>query len=45
LPAVDGAGRERLEPIENLAAHHDREVGCHDVVATVFSSDGDAVRA
>ena len=23
FPAIDGAGRERLEPIENLAAHHD----------------------
>ena len=25
LPAVDGAGRERFEPVESLGAHHDRK--------------------
>jgi len=45
LPAVDGAARKSLEPVEGLAAKHHREVGCHDVVVTVSSSDGDGVNA
>jgi len=45
LPAVDGAGRERLQPVESLAAHHDREVGGRDVVVAVRRSDGDGVGA
>jgi hypothetical protein len=35
LPAVDGAGREHLEPVEGVTTHHDQEVGGHDVVVTV----------
>jgi hypothetical protein len=45
LPVVDGAGQECLEPVESLAAHHHREIGCHDVVVVVCSSDGDGVDA
>ena len=45
LPAVDGAGRERFEPVEGVATHHNREVGSHDVVVTASSSDGDGVGA
>ena len=45
LPAVDGAGRERFEPVEGMATHHDQEVGSHDVVVTASSSDGDGVGA
>jgi len=45
LPAVDGAGRERLQPVESLAAHHDREVGGRDVVVAVRRSNGDGVGA
>ena len=45
LPAVDGASRERFEPVEGMAAHHDREVGSHDVVVAACSSDGDGVGA
>ena len=45
LPAVDGAGRERLEPVESMAAHHDWEVGGHDVVVSVHRLDGDGVGA
>jgi hypothetical protein len=33
LPAVDGASRERFEPVEGVATHHDRKVGSHDVVS------------
>ena len=33
LPAVDGADRERFEPVEGVATHHDREVSSHDVVS------------
>jgi hypothetical protein len=43
LPAVDGAGRERFEPVESLGTHHDREVGGHDVVVAARSSDGNGV--
>jgi len=45
LLAIDGAGRERLEPVEILAAHHDREVGSHDVVVTVRRSNGNGAGA
>ena len=45
LPAIDGAGKERFEPVEGMATHHDREVGSHDVVVAVHSSDGDGVGA
>jgi len=45
LPAIDGAGRERLQPVESLAAHHDREVGGRDVVVAVRRLDGDGVGA
>ena len=45
LPAVDGAGRERFEPAESVATHHDLEVGSHDVAVAVRSSDGDGVGA
>jgi len=44
-PGVDGAGKQRLEPIESLAAHHPRGVGRHDVVVTVCSSDDDGIGA
>ena len=43
LPAVDGAGGERFEPVESLGTHHDRKVGGHDVVVAARSSDGDGV--
>ena len=43
LLAVDGADRERFEPVEGMATHHDREVGSHDVVVAASSSDGDGV--
>ena len=33
LPTIDGAGRERFEPVEGVATHHDREVSSHDVVS------------
>ena len=45
LPAVDGAGVKRFELVEGVATHNDREVGRHDVVVTVRSSDGDGVGA
>ena len=45
LPAVDGAGRERYEPVEGMATHHDREVGSHDVVVALRSLDDDGVGA
>ena len=45
MPAVDGAGRERFEPVEGVGTHHDREVGRHDVVFAARSSDGDGVGA
>ena len=45
LPVVDGAGRERFEPVEGVATHHDREVGSHDVIVAAHSSDGDGVGA
>ena len=45
LPVVDGAGQECLEPVESLVAHHHQEVGCHDVVVVVCSSDGNGVDA
>ena len=45
LPAVDGAGWEHLEPVESLVAHHDQEVGRHDVVVAVCSSNGEGVDA
>src|SRR6185369_9158659 len=45
LPAIDGASRERFEPVESLGTHHDREVGGHDVVVATRSSDGDGVGA
>jgi len=45
LPAVDGAGREHLQPVESLAAHHDRELGDRDVVVAVRRSDSDGVGA
>ena len=32
LPVVDGASRERLEPVEGVTTHHNREVGVHDVI-------------
>jgi len=43
LPIVDGAGRERPQPVESVAAHHDREVGGRDVVVAVRRSNGDGV--
>ena len=43
LPAIDGVGRERLEPVEGVATHHDWGVGSHDVVVAACSSDGDGV--
>jgi len=45
LPTIDGAGRERLQPVESLATHHDREVGGRDVVVAVRRSNGDGVGA
>ena len=45
LPAVDGAGRECLEPVEGVVAHHDREVSRHDVVVAAHSLDSDGVGA
>ena len=45
LPAVDRAGRKGFQLVESLAAHHHREVGCHDVVVVVCSSDGNGVDA
>ena len=45
LPTVDGAGRERFEPVEGVATHHDREVGSHDVIVAAHSSDDDGVGA
>ena len=45
LPAVDRAGKEGFQPIEGLATHHDREVGRHDVVVAISSSNGDGVGA
>ena len=45
LPAVDGAGRERFEPVEGVATYHDREVGGHDVVVAACSPDSDGVGA
>ena len=45
LPTIDGASRERLELVEGVATHHDREVGSHDVVVVARSSDGDGVDA
>ena len=45
LPAIDRAGRKRLEPVLCLPAHHHREVCCHDVVVAVRCSDGDGVGA
>ena len=40
LPSFDGTGRERLEPVEGVATHHDREVGSLDVVVATRSSYG-----
>ena len=45
LPIVDGASRERFEPVEGVAPHHDREVSSHDVVVAARSSYGDGVGA
>ena len=45
LPAVDRASRKGFQPVESLAAHHDREVRRHDVVVAVGSSNGDGVGA
>jgi len=45
LPSFDGTGRERLEPVEGVATHHDRELGSHDVVVAACHSDGDGVGA
>ena len=45
LPAIDRAGRKRLEPVLCLPAHHHREVCRHDVVVAVRCSDGDGVGA
>ena len=45
LPIVDGASRERFEPVEGVAPHHDREVGSHEVVVAARSSYGDGVGA
>ena len=45
LPAVDGASRERFEPVEGVATYHDREVGSHDVVVALRSLDDDGVGA
>ena len=45
LPAVDGAGRKRFEPVEGVTTHHDREVCSHDVVIAAHSSDGNGVGA
>ena len=45
LPVVDGAGRERFEPVEGVATHHDQEVGSHDVIVAACHSDGDGVGA
>jgi hypothetical protein len=45
LPAFDAAGRERLEPVEGVATHHDWEVGSHDVVVAACLSDADGVGA
>jgi hypothetical protein len=44
LPAVDGASSKSLEPVEHLADHHHRDVGRHDVVVAVGSSDDDGAR-
>ena len=43
LPAVDGAGRERFEPVEGVVTYHDREVGGHDVVVAARRSNDDGV--
>ena len=43
LPAIDQAGRKRLELVLCLPAHHHREVCRHDVVVAVRCSDGDGV--
>ena len=43
LPAVDGAGRERFDPVEGVMAHHDREVGSYDVIVAARSPDGNGV--
>ena len=45
LSAVDGANRERFEPVEGVTTHHDWEVGGHDVVVAACHSDGDGVGA
>ena len=45
LLTVDGAGRERFEPVTGAATHHDREVDSHDVVVAAGSSDNDGVGA
>jgi hypothetical protein len=45
LPTVDGASGKCLEPVESLGTLHDREVGGHDVVVAVGSSNGDGVGA
>ena len=36
LSAVDGANRERFEPVEGVTTHHDREVGDNDIMAAYF---------
>ena len=45
LPAIDRAGRKRLEPVLCLPAHHHREVCRPDVVFAVCYSNGDGVGA
>ena len=45
LRAIDGTSEKRLEPIESLGAHHDWEVGGHDVVVAARSSDSNGVSA
>ena len=45
LPTIDGASRERLEPVEGVATNHYREVGGHDVIVTARSSDSDGIGA
>ena len=45
LPAIDRAGRKRLEPVLCLPAHHHREVCRHDVIVAVRCLDSDGVGA
>ena len=42
MPA-DGANRECLQPVQRQRAHHDQEVGRHDVVVAVGCVYGNGV--